>query len=94
MSSDATRREIPRNLSNNHRADIRRRIAEGERIEAEEVVQLLDGYDSLLDANMRLVLRSEKMEAALDSIIVRCEGGDPRTDWLPTIAEIARLNRG
>lgn len=30
------------------------------------------------------------LREALEAIIIRCEEGDKRTDWLPTIASIAR----
>lgn len=30
------------------------------------------------------------LEKALDSIIIRCDEGDPRSDWLPTISGIAK----
>jgi hypothetical protein len=34
--------------------------------------------------------RIEQLEAALRAVIVRCEEGDKKSDWLPTIANIAR----
>ncbi len=39
-------------------------------------------------------LRAERdnLVRRLESIIVRCEEGDNRVDWLPTIASIARGN--
>lgn len=30
------------------------------------------------------------VRANLEAIIVRCEEGDPRTDWLPIISQLAR----
>jgi uncharacterized coiled-coil protein SlyX len=35
-------------------------------------------------------LRIEQLEAALRAIIIRCEEGDKKSDWLPTISNIAR----
>ena len=34
--------------------------------------------------------RIEQLEAALRAIIIRCEEGDKKSDWLPTISNIAR----
>jgi hypothetical protein len=34
--------------------------------------------------------RLEQLEAALRAIIIRCEEGDKKSDWLPTISNIAR----
>ena len=39
------------------------------------------------------IVASDRLTAltkALESIIVRCDEGDPRSDWLPVIAGIAR----
>jgi hypothetical protein len=33
--------------------------------------------------------RIEQLEAALRAVIVRCEEGDKKFDWLPTISNIA-----
>jgi hypothetical protein len=33
---------------------------------------------------------TRRLRQALEAIIVRCEEGDQRTNWLPTIADIAR----
>ncbi len=40
--------------------------------------------------------RERRLREALEAIVIRCEEGDPRTDWLPTIARIAKeaLGRG
>ena len=34
--------------------------------------------------------RIEQLEAALRAVIVRCEEGDKKSDWLPTISNISR----
>ena len=53
-----------------------------------------DGY-TIIDEAVADILRESEQVArqlaeALESIIVRCEEGDRRIDWLPTIASIAR----
>lgn len=37
-----------------------------------------------------LLAERANLREALEAIVVRCEEGDPRSDWLPTIASIAK----
>ena len=39
----------------------------------------------------RLIADVGRHERALEAIIIRCEEGDKRSDWLPTIACIAHV---
>jgi hypothetical protein len=43
-----------------------------------------------MDHDARQTSRIEQLEAALRAIIIRCEEGDKKSDWLPTISNIAR----
>jgi hypothetical protein len=44
----------------------------------------------LQDAYDIATARIKALEAALQAIMVRCEEGDKKFDWIPTIASIAR----
>lgn len=55
--------------------------------------QLANLYERLEKADERhkeMALENQELRRALDAIIIRCEEGDPESDWLPTIARIAR----